>query len=298
MDTESKRKILGAFIVGFALVGGAYTLSSIEAPGEIAQVAAVAQPTTAPRSAISVVDADGNGIEDWRDDFVTTKPLILPNSDTATEYTGPTTVTGAVGVDFIQGLLEARTLSQNPEAEQAVIDATVERLERETSGTLYDTFDIEIITDWDEEDVRNYANVMGNSIANNSVDGLESELVILRDILSRENYERVEELETIAGYYRLITSEALVTPVPVVFVKEHLDLINTYNAIAIDVQAMTDALEDPAVTLMRMRKYEDNVLGLELALGNMYKSLASFGGIFNANDAALVFSVFAPQQRI
>lgn len=297
MNTGSNRKILGAFIIGLALVGGAYTLATFNTPS-YQQPATAIQPEVPPRTPIAVVDSDNNGIEDWRDTFVTTEPVVLTETTNATTYNQPDTLTGQVGVQFIQNILETRIYTENPAAEEQVIEATINQLETETSGTLYDPTAITVIMDWDDTDVVNYANIMGNSLTENSLSGLEGELQIMEDILRREKRERVSDLALIAEYYETIRDEALRTPVPRELAKEHLDLINTYHAVAIDIRAMSQVLEDPLVALMRMRQYEDDSLGLRLALENMYLALLPYANQFNGTDAAVVFTLFAPEQRI
>lgn len=297
MDKESKQKILGAFVVGFALVAGAYTLATIDGP-KYTQPAAVSQPKAPPRSAITVVDSDNNGIEDWRESFVTTEPVIISETVSAASYQEPDTVTGQTGVQFLQSVLESRIYTQNPDADKQIIDSTITQLENKTSGILYDTNDINIIADWTDADIRNYANVMGSSLTDNSVVDVENELLVLQDILVRGKKERIAELTKISNYYKTITAEALNTPVPAIFAKEHLDLINTYYALSLDVDAMGQSLEDPIIALMRMRKYEDDALGLSLALQNMYASLLPYSDLFSDTDPAVVFALFAPQQRI
>lgn len=86
--------------------------------------------------------------------------------------------------------------------------------------------------------------------------------------------------------------ESLLVPVPKLFLKQHLDLINTYEAIYKDIYAMTLSLEDPAVALLRIKRYEDDALGFSLALQNMYDALEPHAGLFTANDPALLFANF------
>ncbi len=296
MKKESQRKILGAFVVGLALVAGAYTVANFTGPS-YTQPASIIQPQAAPRSAIDVSDNDNNGIEDWREEFVTTEPVIV-NETVSSEYVTPDTLTGRTGVAFFQDVLEARVYSQNPDIEKEVINSTITRLEEETSGLLYDATDISVITDWNENDIQNYANIMGGAIVSNNQTGLDNEIAILNAVLNRKETDRIKELEVLASYYKGLTKKAVATPVPAVFAKQHLDLINTYHAISLDIEAMTKALDDPIVALVRLRKYEDNSLGLRLALENMYLSLLPYRNLFGANDSALVFSLFAPKQRI
>lgn len=86
--------------------------------------------------------------------------------------------------------------------------------------------------------------------------------------------------------------ESLLVPVPKLLLKQHLDLINTYEAVYKDIYAMTYSLEDPAVALMRIKRYEDDVLGLGVALQNMYDSLQPYAGLFSVSDPALLFASF------
>ena len=247
MKKESQRKILGAFVVGLALVAGAYTVANFTGPS-YTQPASIIQPQAAPRSAIDVSDNDNNGIEDWREEFVTAEPVII-NETVSGEYTTPDTLTGQTGVSFFENILQSRIYAQNPDASEQIINDTIASLEAETSGILYDLRDISVISNWNESDIRSYANVMGNSLTANSPEGLENELSILNGVLARGEVERISELEEIAAYYKTLTDRALATPVPGVLVKEHLDLINTYNALYLDIDATTQALEDPVVSL-------------------------------------------------
>lgn len=298
MQNESSRKILGAFIVGGALVAGAFTIASFQKPPVISQqAAATVVSEAAPRMAIGVVDSDNNGIEDWRDTFLTSDTIIIDDTP-ATTYTPPNTLTGRLGINFFENIVRAKAYEGIGRTEDEVIQDTVAMLEQETSATLYDTPDIDILQKWTETDIKNYANAMGGSLVKNNVEGLEDEITILNDILSRKQTDRIGELETIASYYKVVRDEAIVTPVPALFVKQHLDLINTYHALYNDIEAMTLATTDPAVALLRIRRYQDDVLGLQYALENMYLSLAEYSNLFATTDAALVFNNFSPKRQI
>lgn len=293
MDAEGKSRIFGAFLVGVALVGGAYTLANFGAP-RYAQPAAVAAVPPPPRVAVAVTDADNNGIEDWRDQYFTSNTTIKTTATSST-YEEPSTLTGQIGVEFIQGILENRIYGSD--LDEQTINSTLARLEAETSDFLYDTQDVSIFTNWEPADIRNYANIMASAIITNDLD-LEGELDILLAIITREETDRIAELEAIAGYYETLRDEALRTPVPAILAKQHLDLINTYHAMVIDIRAMTQVTVDPIRTLMRIRKHGDNSLGLQLALDNMYRALLPYANEFTVDDAGVIFNLFAIRQRI
>ncbi len=285
------QKILGAFVIGLALVAGAYIASTFSFP-------AVAQPVSsktiqAPlRNAIAVTDEDQNGLEDWRDAFVTADPIVI--QAVSENYTGPETVTGKLGITFFEDIIRGQNYGPLGRTQEEIISATVNELSQDTNQTLYRTSDVSIMDDWTDEDIRNYGNAMGGILLRNNKSGLDSELVILNDIMTRNKTERIPELEVIASVYKAMRDEALLVPVPSSFLKAHLDLINTYEAIYRDVNAMTLGLADPAVALLRIKRYEEDALGLALALENMYGSLAPHAALFNTTDSTTVFAHFNP----
>jgi hypothetical protein len=237
-----------------------------------------------------VTDNDQNGIEDWRDAFLTAEPIII--GEPTASYTPPTTITGKLGVSFFQDIVRAKNYSVLGRTQEQVIADTVTELSKETNQTIYGVKDISVLDGWTDEDIKNYANAMAGVIDRNSKTELEGELVILNDIMTHGNTERVKELEIIAAAYKSMRDESLLVPVPRILLKQHLDLINTYEAVHKDIFAMSFSLEDPAVALLRIKRYEDDVLGLRVALQNMFDSLQLYADLFTASDPALLFASF------
>jgi hypothetical protein len=290
METPLNYKIVGAFVIGFALVFGAYTISNFGQP-RFQQAASVAT-VVVPRLAVAVTDTDGDGVEDWRDTFFTSKPVVL--TEEVDTYKPPTTLTGRLGVSFVQEALEARTYGPFARTDEEIITDVVTELETETRISLYDTVDVSIVENWTTADIRNYANAMAGAIERNNVEGLDGELEILNDIIVKGNTERISELTKLALVYRRTRDDSLLVPVPSIFVKQHLDLINTYNAIYNSIDGMTLTINDPMVSLVRIKTYEDDALGLRLALENMYTALEPYANLFTVNDAGVMFAYFSP----
>src|SRR3989338_6321938 len=104
MDDQSKNRVIGAFVVGFAIVAGAYTLSSFTKPTLSVPTESVATVAAAPtRVTIAVQDANDDGIEDWRDSFITPSQTIR-STPSPTSPLDPETVTEQVGVNFFQDI--------------------------------------------------------------------------------------------------------------------------------------------------------------------------------------------------
>jgi hypothetical protein len=172
-------------------------------------------------------------------------------------------------------------------------------LAEQTAHELYDTPDITIMNEWDNQDIITYANTMALAISNNNQSQItESELFILYDVVTNDNLDRIEELQLLANTYQQMRDTSLNIPVPAFLVKEHLDLINTYHAVHKDIEAMTLAINDPAFALMRIKRYEDDVVGLGYALANMYQALTPYAALVQPNDPALLFVVFSPEYKL
>ena len=302
MNTQPTPRVIGAFLIGFALVAGAYVTSNF---GKTSGIYTTTQPVSdtqqaAPiRTAIVVTDEDGNGIEDWRDEFITTDPIIINESSGTDEpYEPPTTLTGQVGISFLQDIIRSRSFGEYGGGDEAVIQNTIRTLEQQTAQDIYDTPDIIVSGGVSGEDIRNYANAVATAILENNQTDLESELFILRDILNRKDEARLEEIRTLAELYRLTRDAIIEIPAPRLLVKEHLDLINTLHAVHHDILGMTYTYDDPAYALLRLKRYEDDVLGMITALGNMYTALEPYASLFTSTDSALFFVEFNPTNRI
>jgi len=296
MQGNLNPKIIGAAVIGFALVGGAYTVSSIGAERPVPQAASVQASQPAARVSIAVTDNDRNGIEDWRDEFITTEPIFL--NQATTTYTPPDTLTEELGINFMENIIRARGYGPFGRTDEEVIGETVNILTEVTAHDLYDTPDIFILEQWNEQDVVNYANTIAASINRNDLPDMQSELAILENILTSGDTSRVTELNSLAEAYARNRDDALNTPVPVILVKEHLDLINTFHAIHKDIEAMAEALDDPAFALLRLKRYEDDASGLGFAMQNMFFALDDYAHLFETSDPATLFVIFSPDFQI
>ena len=108
----------------------------------------------------------------------------------------------------------------------------------------------------------------------------------------------MSELVTLASVYKNYRDGMLQIPVPAILTKEHLDLINAYHALYNDIDAMTLAQSDPAVTLLRLKRYEEDVEGMAYALDNLYTAIQPFAGLFTTEDPALLFAAFSTSYQI
>lgn len=293
MERNIHPRVIGACVVGFAMVAGAYVLSNFGQSNFKTQPAAVV--VAQPRVAIEVRDEDNNGIEDWRDEFITTAPIILDQATTTFEM--PDSVTGQLGIDFIESLIRTKTAGPFGPTQDELVDQAVDRLTAEAVYELYDVPDIEVVTNWNEQDLLNYANTVALTIMNNNVNGGRGEIDILSDALRDidPNQDYIAELKQISEAYKNMRDTALTIPVPTLAVKQHLDLVNTFHALHRSIGTMAQAAEDPALALVRIKRYQDDALGLQLALENMYLTLEPYAALVGPDDPALLFVLFSSE---
>jgi hypothetical protein len=287
------KRILGALLVGGGLVVGTLVITNFgtnnTTPPQNTQV--VAAPPA--RTFIPVTDSTGDGIEDWRDEFVSREPVILPTpeADPIPEFT-PDTVTEVMSIEFMQNILEARAGFGSRPSEQ-IIEETIERFSSVAEDELYTIRDITTIAPSDES-IRLYANTMANSLMARNVPDYEDELTIIDRALKMESEAELQKLLPLENMYRQLRDDALNTPVPSNLTKEHLDLINVYNALYAGLRDIRLVFTDPVVAMMRVKRFNDDTLGMVNALENVYTALEPYARVFGPDDPAVILVTFAP----
>jgi hypothetical protein len=288
MDIYQNPKVIGAFLVGFALVAGAYVVANFGEP-RVAPVATAVAAEAPNRVFIPVADNDLDGIEDWRDQFVTA-PAVTLQETTQSDYIPPNSFTGQLGVSLMEGVIMAKGAAPVTRDQNQVIADTVEKISRNVlTDTIYDVKDIVISSDSSDTSARIYGNTIAEVILNESRPELENELLLLQEFLESPETNGPEELIELSAVYKNYRDKTLVIPVPKQFVKTHMDLINVYHAMYTNIDAMTKASQDPMLSFARLKRYEDDVLGLSYALQNMYEALVPYARVFEMNDPAIVF---------
>lgn len=292
-------KITGAFLVGFSIVAGAYVLNSISskpAPNPNNNIATVSEAPD--RVFIDVKDSNNDGLEDWQEEFVAPEPVYL-NQNSDEKYQAPDTVTGQTAISFFKNIVTTKAYGSQRTNEEVAED-TVKQVTELTKDKIFGTGDIIISEDLSGEAIRNYGNAMALAILNNDTD-VDYEIDIMKNLVNKADLKEeidekdLEDLREIAKIYENTRDESLEVPVPRIFVKEHLDLINVYHALYKDIHGMSKIMEDSLLTLLRLKRYEDDALGLNLALENIFKVLEPYADNFTPEDPAVLFVAFSSE---
>jgi len=288
-------KILGATVIGGAMVFGAYTISNF---GQSAEFTPRPTPVIAAelplRTYIPVVDSNGNGIEDWQEEFLPQNPIIKPAEATAVTYETPTTVTGQISEQFLESIMRAKTSPIVGPSTEEVVSRTADRLREYIESDQLVPANLIKTVPTTPDSIRTYANDIGTILLVNNVSNYDGELTIINRALTLKNPDELKRLIPLASMYRAMRDQAINTPVPVSMAKQHHDLINVFHMLYLSLSDLQLIYEDPTKALLRIQRYRDDSTGLRLALQNVFIALIPYANLFTPNDPAVVLTVFAP----
>lgn len=273
---DSRKRITGAFLIGGALVAGAFMLSK-SAPVGAQEGTVIA---TIDRTHIGVEDSNGDGVPNWQESLLRAEPIIIQSTttDAGEEYERPKTVTGKFALTFFENLLRSKIYGAFGDTPEEVIDESTQALVKEAQDVLFVEEDITIIESTDTSIIRSYGNHIAQ-IALSQKSQTQNEAIILQDALRYNEPERLKELEPIATAYVSMVKQMLDAPVPKKYVREHLNLLNSYNALREDVRGMQKIYDDPMYTFIRVKRYPDDALGMYNALSELFDALYLRDGI-------------------
>lgn len=295
---HSNTRVIGAFVIGFALVAGSYVSTHFGATGAVpaGNIYAVATKAEA-QSYIPVTDKNSDGVEDWQEEFVSDTPLIInQKSATSSTYKTPESLTDQMGIQLFQSIIEAKSRGNIGPDKTKIIAETADIVKKTAiKDVIYSRTDITVIPSSGEA-IRTYGNTIASILINNNVHGSEKELDTARRALDTHSQTELNKLDPLIAMYKNMRDQTLATPVPQGFEKQHLDLINVYQAIFAGISDMKLIFTDPVVSLLRIKRYPDDARGLGNALTNMYTALRPYANLLQPNDPALIFLTFAPKQ--
>lgn len=286
---DSRKKILGAFLVGSVLVVFALVVKLNQPlPEETSDGLTVIAATT-PRSHIEISDKDNDGIPDWQEALQKAEPIIL---EEVKENYEPETATEEFSIEFLQNMVLSSNYGEFGAKPEEIAGQAAEQMSELAVDKLYGSNDIQTDNNNTPEAVRHYANqlaqiVMDNTVPANSLNELE----ILKQAYTTENPSRLDELDPIIAMYKDMVDRSLKVTVPSDYAKEHLDLINVYNAIYQDILAMKLAFVDPIKTVVRLKRYDEDATSLFVVLLNLQKKMLLNDVTFTESDPAYRFLV-------
>ena len=264
--------------IGLILVGSSLVMVYLKPEVENASQNISGQPT---RTFIAVDDINDDGVPDWQDTLNISTIYIDEETSTTTVMTKTASLAAELATLSLPG--------DNLTDDSALQDLSA-RLAAESVDEQYTRNDIRITNNNDTENLRRY----GNRVAEITFEyappaGTENEMVILNRAMSMNDTDTINKLQPIINSYEGMVSAMLVTEVPSNLVREHLSLINVYNAILNDLRAFHKVFEDALPAMTRLRRYQADTEALYLAISNLYLKLDQNGIKWSESDTASRF---------
>lgn len=292
MSSEQKR-IAGALILGAAVIAGALFIrsgSSATQPSADATILVTAAPE---RIAIPELDKNGDGVPDWQEALQTTEPLNLGDSDI--DYEPPDTLTEQFAIEFFEGMVRAENYGSFGDTPEELVTSASNRLAQSAYDTLLSEKDIIIKEDSSNEYLTMYGESIARIIQTSPRSINENEAVILERALREQDAAELKQLDEKINAYKFMLEETKKIPAPRLAVKEHLDLLNSYQAMLSDITAMQNSFNDPMATLMRVKRYQDDASGLYISVVNLFTKLLKSGARWEANS--VVFTLIGIEEN-
>lgn len=162
----------------------------------------------------------------------------------------------------------------------------------ENKGGIYRKSDIRISAKSDVNSIKNYGNQLALIIKKYFDPIPESEMAIFQKFAASQNESELSKLKPIADAYRNTAKEALLLETPQNFSDSHLAIINNFNEISQEIEAMQNISEDPIQALSATKNYQETALKTYQILKEMNSYFSKNGVIFGIYEPASLFKAY------
>ncbi len=266
---DSQKRIAVAFVLGAVLIAGSFYISR---QNTLAQESEEGTITVSDRNYIAVDDSNENGLPDWQD-ALQDRELVITEEHASSTYQQPETVTGKFALSFFEDVIRSKNYGAFGETPEELITRASEELASTAYDELLSAKDItSIIAETDTQGLRTYGNQIALILTSQDT-GADNEAIILQDSLRYDDVERIKDLDPIIAAYTVMAKQLLEVPVPKEYLPLHLNLLNAVNAVREDIKGMRKLYDDPLYTFLRVKRYQDDVLGMFNATTDIYNTL-------------------------
>jgi len=288
-------RIGGALFIGVVVILGAfYVNNSKETETQKGHVIVV---TAEPRKAIETRDENGDGVADWKTSFDTatfeTIKTPEPTADTDNddgEYVPPNTLTGKFSVAFFKDYLNGKMRGESFENPEAFIGNAVTAIERSTESTRHSRLELNIV-ETSGETLYDYGNRLVDIMLSYPLEG-KSDAEILYTALQTSDRALLDELIPIQNAYKSTLIDTVSMPVPSELAVKHTELLNGYEKIYTNLDAMRSVFDDPLYALARVRNHENDLRNLAKILKSITETLTENGVVYTNEESGAYLYIF------
>ena len=248
------KKVLALFIVVVAFVVGimfAFSKEKTESAVELAGNIVAGEKIRVPEN------------PNWQSDL-----QIVGEQNTQAKQTGAAaeTKTDIVSRSLVSNYLALKqggTL--NGESAQNLIDQTIEYIDSESATTIKAS-DLNIVPDDGIRSIEQYGENLGTILKENRPDKVVNEIGVIAEALKTGDQNQLNELDNIISVYKNLNEKIFKMPVPKLFSKSHLDMVNGMSLIILSLEQTKNAFDDPVTSLSTLEKYQEGVFVFRQAL--------------------------------
>jgi hypothetical protein len=283
-------RIGGALAFGILIILGAFvTQNKSNSEALTGQIIVSQEPN---REYIPTNDSDGDGNKDWKNSLEGFETIETPTEviESIEPYTPPTTLTGRFSEAFLQDFLEGKMNGEDFSDPSKIVGNAVDAIDTNSLSKRHTRAEFYVIED-SPEAIREYGNAIAFIMKVHSIDN-ENEMIILQNALSANNSEILSELEPIRTVYVRMITDSLKLNIPASLAEAHVNLLNAYEAIRTDIEAMQVSFTDPLYALARIRLYEEDATALYNAYLAIHKVLSDAGASYTHDEPGSLFYIF------
>lgn len=283
-------RIGGALALGIVIISGALVVQRNSSTEALAGQVVISDVPN--REYVGSKDANGNGVPDWKEDnLFTTIDVSTSTPEDVGAYTPPTTLTGRFSEAFFKDYLNGKMSGEEFKDPTIFAEKAVQAIDANTRSKRHIRPELTIIPDSDNA-LHDYGNqvIEITVIASASPElSHENEALILQNALAENDPSQLEKLRPIHTAYSQIIEETLLMEVPESLVDSHIRLLNIYEAILFDIEAMQAAFSDPLLALARIRIYQDDAKNILSTFQSIWTLLDEKGVVYSNDEQGALF---------
>lgn len=286
--STANRRVAGAFLVGFALIAGAFLVAKKPATVNPGDGLAVAATPSAPRERIEIKDTDNNGIPDWQEALQRTEPILLePVSE---NYEPPETLTDQFAIDFFKSFVQAGNNPGFGSSPEELAELAMNDLNTIAQDELYGAKDIKVTANADTQFKRQYTNTVFAVLAETKVgQGDKDPIEIVLMAVQNNKPNLLNELDVHIAANTTIRDSLLRMTVPIEYAKQHLNLTNSLTAVIEDLKGFKNASDDPLYTMVRLKRHQEDQAAVLQSLVELEQKIFSEPIPFEPGDYVYPF---------
>lgn len=246
-------------------------------------------------------DTDEDGTDDGAEVTAGRNPTVKGPDDAISTNPGPTkatnstyapedaTITGRIGKELFEQYLVKKkngTLDEN-----TLIQGLINEQKDTLEPTTYQKKDILVLTTTSKELLRAYGNNLGKVLSSHPAPrGGKNELEIIKTAVDTNNPQILNDLGVIITSYEGVVADMRKVPVPQDVVVEHLELVNSVQAVLEDIRGFQKTFSDPLVGLVSLNKYLDDITTLQNSFTDIDAIFKEEGIVFEQSEYGYLIS--------